>query len=120
MDHGLIKDLPDTILQVLDHPPITIQISGKRTQNQAMDDSDEEIDKLEEETQTIVAPAKKGRQGRKKRVVPPDAYIENVQPPNEPTPTCSLSPLSPSPPKNTRGKNARVAKARRGRGKGGK
>ena len=115
MNHVLAKDLPEMILQVLDHPPITIRIGGKRTRNQTVDESDEEIDELAEET--TVAPVKKARQARKKRLAPPDAQIENVQPPHEPELTRSLSPLSPSPPRNTRGKNTRArAKARRGKG----
>jgi hypothetical protein len=91
-----------------------LRISGKRLRNQAINESDEEIDELAEET--TVAPAKKVRQARKKRLAPADAQIENVQPPHEPTPTHSLSSLTASPPKNTWGKSTRAAKAHRGKG----
>jgi hypothetical protein len=103
------------ILQVLDHAPITIRIGGKRTRKQAIDENDEEIDELAEET--TMAPAKKVRQTRKKRLAEPDAQIENVQPTREPTPTCSLPPLSPSPPMNTRGKGTKARRSKRGQWK---
>jgi ParB-like chromosome segregation protein Spo0J len=107
------QDLPQTILQALDHPPITIRINPKRTRDQAVHETDDEIDELEEEF--TVPPVKKARRTRKKALAPPDAQIENVQPPHEPTPTRSLSPLSPSP-RNTRAKSTKAAtKARRGR-----
>jgi hypothetical protein len=116
MGHVLAKDLPQPFFQVLDHPPITIRINAKRARDQAVYDSEEEIDELEEEI--TVPPVKKVRKARKKALAPPDAQIENVQPAHEPTPTRSLSSLSPSPPRKTRATTTRAAtKARRGKGR---
>ena len=113
MGHLLVENLPETILQVLDHPPITIRISGKRAREQAIGESDDEIDELAEET--TAAPARKVPRTRKKRLAPA-AETENVQPPYEPSPTRSLSPPSQPPPKKTQGKKPRATKARKGKG----
>jgi hypothetical protein len=95
---------------VADAQAVPVAIGRKRTHNQIAQESDENFD---EQTDAIL-PAKEVAHARK-AIILPDAQIEDLPPP---TPTRSLSVLTPSPPKNKGRK--KVPKATTGRKTGGR